>query len=144
MPSEDTIKLLRECNAGVKMGIASIDDVLDKVTDDTFKSLLTTCKQEHSKLDDEIKTELDKFGDDGKEPNPLAKGMSHMKTDVKTMMEPGDQTIADLITEGCNMGVKSLRHYLNQYSLADATAKGIAQRLIQLEKQLTDDIAIYL
>ena len=31
MIEQDTIKLLRECDAGVKMGVASIDDVLDQV-----------------------------------------------------------------------------------------------------------------
>ena len=29
MIESDTIKLLRECDAGIKMGVASIDDVLD-------------------------------------------------------------------------------------------------------------------
>ena len=28
MIEQDTIKLLRECDAGVKMGISSIDDVI--------------------------------------------------------------------------------------------------------------------
>lgn len=31
MIEEDTIKLLRECNSGIKMGVSSIDDVLPKV-----------------------------------------------------------------------------------------------------------------
>ena len=28
MNANDTVKLLRECDAGIKMGVASIDDVL--------------------------------------------------------------------------------------------------------------------
>ena len=31
MIEQDTIKLLRECDAGVKMGVDSIDDVLGEV-----------------------------------------------------------------------------------------------------------------
>ena len=31
MIEQDTVKLLRECDAGVKMGISSIDDVLKYV-----------------------------------------------------------------------------------------------------------------
>ena len=31
MIEPDTIKLLRECDAGIKMGVKSIDDVLDRV-----------------------------------------------------------------------------------------------------------------
>ena len=36
----DTIKLLRECDAGVEMGISSIDDVKDYVKSQTLKKLL--------------------------------------------------------------------------------------------------------
>ena len=31
MIQEDTVKLLRECNAGIKMGVSSLDEVLPKV-----------------------------------------------------------------------------------------------------------------
>ena len=36
MIEQDTIKLLRECDAGIKMGVSSIDDVLDYVDDGEF------------------------------------------------------------------------------------------------------------
>ena len=29
MVNEDTIKLLRECDAGIKMGVSAIDEVID-------------------------------------------------------------------------------------------------------------------
>ena len=31
MVESDTVKLLRECDAGVKMGVDSIEDVIDNV-----------------------------------------------------------------------------------------------------------------
>ena len=37
MVEQDTIKLLRECDAGVKMGVSSIDDVIGYVKDEKFK-----------------------------------------------------------------------------------------------------------
>ena len=144
MVEQDTIKLLRECDAGVKMGTASIDDVLDDVTNDCFKKLLTVCKREHNQLQDEIQRLLDKYQDEGKNPNPMAKGMSHMKTSMKLNMEPTDATIADLMTDGCNMGVKYLNRYLNQYEAADEVSKDICKRLINLEEKLAVDIRQYL
>jgi len=144
MVEQDTIKLLRECDAGVKMGVASIEDVLDNVSSSEFKQLLTTCKQEHEKLEREIREQLDRFRDDGKEPNPMAKSMSWVKTNMKMAMEPSDATIAGLMTDGCNMGVKSLNKYLNQYAAADEVSKDIAKRLINLEEKLTVDIRGYL
>ena len=144
MVDQDTIKLLRECDAGVKMGVASIDDVLEYVDDEEFKKLLIRCKDEHIDLNDKVQKLLEEYHDDGKEPNPMAKGMSWMKTNMKLVMHESDATIADLMTDGCNMGVKSLHKYLNQYSAADEKAKDIAKKLINIEEKLTVDIRGYL
>lgn len=144
MIEQDTIKLLRECDAGIKMGVSSIDDVLDNVKDQAFKQLLIQCKDNHETLKTEIQTLLNQYHDDGKNPNPIAKGMSWMKTNVKLSMDSSDAVIADLITDGCDMGVKSLSRYLNQYKAADETSKDIAKRLIALEEKLGKDIRQYL
>ena len=74
----------------------------------------------------------------------MAKGMSWIKTNAKLAMEESDQTIADLMTDGCNMGVKSLRKYKNQYPAADAASKAIADRLIQEEEHLIKEVQSYL
>lgn len=144
MIEPDTIKLLRECDAGIKMGVASIDDVLDYVREDKLRNRLSDCKREHNKLKDDIQFLLDKYHDDGKEPDAMAKGMSWMKTNVKLVMNESDETIADLMTDGCNMGVKSLNKYLNQYKAADEESKDITKRLINLEEKLAVDIRCFL
>lgn len=144
MIEQDTVKLLRECDAGVKMGIKSIEDVLGYVQSDSLEKYLTDCKNEHEKLGEEINELLDKYHDDGKEPNPIASGMSWLKTGVKLAFDESDGTIADLMTDGCNMGVKSLNRYLNEYEAADEVSKDIAKRLINLEERLAVDIRAYL
>ena len=142
--TDDTVKLLRECDAGIKMGVSSIDDVFDNVHNKEFKKLLYDCKTEHEKLDNELQELLAKYQDDGKEPNPIAKGMSWIKTNVKIALNESDDVIADLMTDGCNMGVKSLNKYLNKYEAADEVSKDITKRLINLEQKLTIDIRCYL
>ena len=144
MIEQDTIKLLRECDAGVKMGITSIDDVLDHVQDKKFKQRLEECRSEHEKLDRGLQAHLDNYHDEGKNPNPIAQGKSWVKTNVKLAMEDSDASVASLMTDGCNMGVKSLSQYLNQYKAADEPSKAIARRLIDVEQQLVDDIRQYL
>jgi len=144
MIEQDTIKLLRECDAGVKMGISSICDVVDYVRNKNLKEKLKKCKREHDKLDSEIQTLLDKYKDDGKEPATIAKGMSWIKTNIKLAMDESDETIADLITDGCNMGVKSLSRYLNQYKAADEVSKDIAKKLITMEEKLACEMRAYL
>lgn len=144
MIESDTIKLLRECDAGIKMGVSAITDVLDYVKNDEFKEYLTKSKCEHEKLKEEIQTLLDKYQDTGKNPNPIVKSMSTMKTNMKLVMHKSDETIADLMTDGYNMGVKSLNKYLNQYKAADEVSKDITKRLIHLEEKTTIDIRKYL
>ena len=144
MIEQDTIRLLRECDAGVKMGVASIDDVLDDVKSQSLRQYLANCRNEHVELSKEINVLLENYQDEGKEPNPMAKGMSHMKTAMKIAFEKSDETIADLITDGCNMGVKSLNKYLNEYEAASEVSKDICKRLINLEEKLAVDIRDYL
>ena len=144
MIEQDTVKLLRECDAGVKMGVSSIDDVLGYVHAPELKSLLERCKKEHEELGEEIGKLLNRYQDEGKEPNPIAQKMSWLKTNVKLVMHESDKTIADLMTDGCNMGVKSLNRYLNQYVAADEVSKDITKRLINLEEKLTVDMREYL
>ncbi len=144
MIEQDTVRLLRECDAGVQMGVASIDDVLEKVHSEPLKRRLTDCKQEHEKLAGEIQDLLDEYHDDGKAPSPMAKGMSWVKTNMKMAMDSSDETIADLMTDGCNMGVKSLNQYLNQYEAASEVSKDITKRLIDLEEKLAVDIRQFL
>ena len=58
--------------------------------------------------------------------------------------DPSDKTISNLMTDGCNMGVKSLNKYLNQYEAAEEKVKDITKRLINLEEKLAIDIRQYL
>ena len=140
----DTVRLLRECDSGVAMGVDALDGVLERTRAKPLKKLLSDNKDKHLRLKHEIGTLLESYHDEGKQPPAMAKSMSHMKTGMKMAMNESDKTVADLITDGCNMGVKSLSQYLNQYKAADEQSKAIAGRLIDLEQQLVTDVRAYL
>ena len=142
--SNDTIKLLRECNAGIKMGISSLDDVMDSVENKSLKSILCNSREIHTRLDQETKQYLSKYNDGGKEPAAMAKVMSKIKTEFKTMGEDNDPNIADLITDGCNMGIKSLYRYLNQYPAAEDEIRNLVYRIIETEEALRAELRNYL
>ena len=144
MENNDTIYLLKECDAGSKMAVTSIDEVLDKVTDREFLKLLVESKKHHEKLGNDLHSLLNELGAEEKEPSPIAKGMSWMKTNVKIGLDGSDATIADLIVDGCDMGIKSLYKYLNQYPAADEKAKEICKRLISIEDALRKPLYGYL
>ena len=144
MIEADTIRLLRECDAGVRMGVASIDQVLGEVRSGELKQKLFHSREAHETLGRELQSCLARFGDEGKEPNPVAQGMSWLKTEASLGLKHSDRTIADLMTDGCDMGVKKLSGYLNRYKAADEASKDLAKRLISLEDALCSDLREYL
>ena len=144
MIEKDTVRLLRECDAGIKMGVKSICDVMDHVKSRELRELLHACKDRHDELDKELQELLGQYGDEGKEPSLMAEAMSKIKTEMKLQMKHTDQTVADLMTDGCDMGVKSLSRYLNQYAAADEKSKDLAKRLIALEADLAVDLRDFL
>ena len=126
------------------MAVTSIDEVLDKVSNSDFLKLLVETKKHHEKLGNDLHEMLNEKGAEEKDPSPIAKGMSWMKTNVKIGMDGRDETIADLIVDGCDMGIKSLYKYLNQYPAADKEAKEICKRLISIEEELRKSLYDYL
>lgn len=140
----DTIELLQECDAGIKMGIDAIDEVMSHVKNDEFKDKLIGYKKDYNSIQDEIDEFLARYNERGKNPDPFVKGMATVKTNVKMAISDNDATIADLLTNGCNMGVKSINKYLNRYVGADDEAKALTKELIRLMDRQTTDIRKYL
>ena len=141
---DDTIKLLRECNAGIKMGVSTLDEVLEHVQDEKLKNLLAKSKETHTELGNMTHAYLNEYHDDGKEPAMMAKVMSWVKTNVKLGGDDSDSAAADLVTEGCNMGIKSLYQYLNQYPAADDKVKKLAKDVAKAEEKLVEDLRPFL
>lgn len=141
---ENTINLLKECDAGTKTAVNSIKEVLDNVKSEELLSLLTEALHEHEDIGNEIADMLRENGGHGKDPNPMARVMSWMKINFKLLEKGDDKTIAALMVDGCNMGVKQLSSYLNEYEGADDKSKRLAKRLINSEEKLAKELKNYL
>lgn len=144
MDHQDTLRLLRECDAGAKMGVASIDGVLENVKNQQLHDLLSASRERHEQLGNRTAQLLDTLGEAGKEPPAMAKGMAAMKSGMKMMLGNPDQQAADLICDGCGMGVKSLSRYLNQYPNAQPQAQKVARELIAEEEGLEQAVRPFL
>ncbi len=143
----DTIHLLKECDSGAKMAVSSIDEVVEDIQNSKLKEFLLQSKKHHKKLEDEIHEQLMEHDSEEKDPNPIAKGMSWLKTNMKMTLSPDDRndaTVADLIIDGCHMGIKSLHRFLNQYHDADSASKNLCHELIRIEEQLCNSLCSYL
>ena len=140
----DTINLLRECNAGIKMGEDAIKQLLPHAKSEDLRHTLEVCKNTHATLGDETHALLISYGADTKDPHPIVRAMSSMKICGTMLMKESDKSIAHLMTDGCDMGIKSLSSYLNKYKNADSGAKNIAKRLIASEEYLESKMRDFL
>lgn len=144
MIEQDTVRLLRECNAGVQMAVQAIAAALPHAQAASLQALLEKSRSEHQKIGQEGEELLHRYQDEGKGAPAIAKAMAAMKTKMQLAMEETDAHVANLITDGCNMGVKSLSRYLNQYAAADEKSKALCRRLIEAEERLAVALRDYL
>lgn len=140
----DSLELLKECDAGVKMGISSLDEVIESVSDLELRDILEESRNRHYILKKRVEEYLKKYREEGKEPPTMAKAMSWAKTNWKLAVGESDHKVADLVTDGCNMGIKSLHRYLNQYPAAKKEIRGLAQNLVGIEEELGKRLRNYL
>lgn len=144
MQEKDTVNLLKECNAGVKTAVNSINEVTEKVRSRQIHSLLEQSLRQHEKLGDELHYLLDTHHESGKEPSGMARIMSWLNINLKFIKTPTDNKIAELMYDGCHMGIKSIYRYKNQYPDASSDAKSLAAQIIEAEKSCMLELQKYL
>lgn len=144
MPNDDTIKLLNECNSGIKMGVQGINEVIVHADNKQLIAILNKYLKEHERLGNKTHEYLNKFHDNGKEPSAIATAMSWVKINLTMIQTNQDEHIADLMIDGCNMGIKSIAKYLNKYPTALPEVKELASDVIKLEENFALDLRKFL
>ena len=139
-----TLSLLKECDSGAKMSVTSLRDMAEKTQNSGLKKILEDSIKRHEELGAQIGDTLREGGENGKEPNPMAKMMSHMKITVKATDKDGDREIAALCTDGCNMGIKQLSKCINDSKDADEKAIKLANAIVEHEEGLIKAVRPYL
>lgn len=140
----DSIALLKECDSGLEMAITTLDQVLPKANANNFRNLLDDYYQEHIAVQKKIDDTLAELHTTGKKANPLAENMAKVETNFKLLLQPTDQEIANLMMDGCNMGIKSVSKYMNQYSQAQQEVMQLANDIITLEQKFVNELRQYL
>ena len=142
--NEDSINLLKECNSGAKTAVNSFDAVIDKVHDPALQEMLKGSRQAHVDLGNETDRLLESEGETGKDPSAMARAGARFKINLELLRESTDNTIADLMTDGCNMGIKQISVYFNKYPNADDAVKTLAERFRSEEDTLLQKLRKYL
>src|SRR5690606_15257938 len=140
----DTIKLLKEVNSGCKSATNSMEQVLPFAKNEQLKNIINKYNDIHIKLGDECHALLNQVDKDEKDPSIMAKAMSWISTEVKLMINDDTHRIAELMIDGCNMGIKSLSEYINKYKSASPESIDLAKRLVRIEQDFMNELLPYL
>lgn len=141
---KDTVELLADCTAGIEMAVSTMDGVLPNVKDQTLRKKLQDSIHTHREIRNDTVAMLHSLGGQEKQPPLMAKGMSWLKTNTRFAFGPNDPGAAELVANGCDMGVRSLCKSRNRYGGADVQAKQLAERLIDCEEQLSAGMRPYM
>jgi hypothetical protein len=142
--NEDTINLLKECNAGCKSGTNSMEQVLPYIENENLKSIIDEYNDKHIKIGDECHQMLNEYHEEEKDPQVSAKAFSWISTEMKLMMNNDTHKIADIMIDGCNMGIKSVSEYINKYKTASKGSMGLANKLVKTEQEFMNELLGYL
>lgn len=141
---DDTIKLLKEVDAGCKMAIDSIDRMENFHMGPDMAHMTECYKQKHQALQQKVTTMLHGFGETGKEPSAMASAMSKTTTQFKMFMREDNHQAAKILMDGCNMGIQSVAEYINKYKAASSESISVAKSLIQTEEDFMCDLKKFL
>lgn len=141
---QDTRKLYQECDSGCKMAVDSIDQLLEYAKSNDLRELLCKYKRKHEEIERKAEMALIHAGQEGKNPGMAAEAFSWMTTKMKLSMDADDKKVAEILMNGCNMGIQSICKIQNQYCDASRECKDLAENLVRTEEELMKELKAYL
>ena len=138
--NQDTIELLSQINAGCKMAVDSMEQVQKSVDDVKLKDIIKKYNDAHIKMEDTTHRILNNAGVPDREPGIVAKTFAAMQAKTKLLMKNEVHEAADILTDGCNMGIKSLSEYRNRCKAADEKSIDLCQKLCDIENRMIGEL----
>lgn len=141
--NEDSTKLLMECNMGCKSATNSMEQIMPFIKDKELEKIVERYNNKHISYADKCHELLNENDEDEKDPPAIASAFAWFGTEVKLMVDDKTEKIADILVDGCNMGIKSLSKYINQYDKAEKKIIDLARELIDIEESFMKELLNY-
>ena len=126
-----------------KMGADAIINLLHRVNDKELKSELSVQLSRYEEFVAEARAQLQEMGERPEEEGMVSRLMAKMGVTMNTVIDKTSSHIAQMIIEGCVMGITDLQKRLNDgrdYKKAEA----LARRLISFEEDTAERMRVYL
>lgn len=140
----DTVDLLKDCDSGCKMATDSMEQMLQYVSNPDLNRIIMKYNEDHIEIGNEIHRYLNSGGEQAQDPSMMARTFAKVQSGVRMTFSGDSHQAAAILTDGCNMGIKSLNESKNKYGAADDKSVGMCERLIRLEKDMCNDLQAFL
>ena len=142
--NSDSVMLLKECDAGSKMAVESIGQFRVYAENTTLKNCLDKYIKEHEVFGSKCRKMLVENNECPQDPSKMASAFAKISTDVRMMLDKDSSKIANLLIDGCNMGIKTTTENMHKYSNATPETMNIAKEMIQLEQEMSKELLGFL
>lgn len=144
MKVNNHIEFLNYIYQNAEMGIVGINDIISKVKDEEFESLLNEQKSDYENICNEAIEILKKYGKEQQELNKMAKISSYMMSMMKTMKDPSTSNLAKMMMEGSNKGIIEITEKINNFKEKDEEIVDLANKLLETEQNNLDNLKKFL
>ena len=142
--NKDSIDLLKKCNSGCKSATNSMEQVMDFVSDEKLRKVIHEYNRKHIDIGDECHELLNSEDIEEEDPSIIAKAMSWLGTEVKLAVNDSTNRVADILVDGCNMGIKSLYKELNKQKEAESKIRDLVMELVCIEQDFMNELLEFL
>ena len=142
--NQNTVDFLSEIYRGAKMGVETINSMLNKVNDNKIYDELKYQLRSYDEIANEAHAELSKRNHAPKDISTMNKLSAKMSVGINTVISNNPSHIADMLIKGNTMGVTGIRKSLNSHQDADPQIQALADRFIKLEQSNIDILMKFL
>jgi len=126
------------------MGVVGIDAVKDYAKGEKFKKELMNQREEYNKIYKTAHNMLKESGAEVEHPNAMAKVSTEMMSRMKTLADPTDEKIAEMMLQGSAMGVAKVIRNANEYTGESKEIVNLAHKLQETEELNIENMKRYL
>ncbi len=141
----DTQALLEFVYKNAEMGKKSLSPISSMNTNDEFERVVDRLIGQYSEICSEADKQLTTLGwNKASGLNGMEKFMTDMSVKMSTMKDRSVPHLADMILKGASMGVTDISKKLHEHLIADEEAKKLANKLLDLNSNVIDDMKKFL
>ena len=138
------VELLNYILENAQMGKDSIQELLKRVEDPQFRSLLQNQMEGYQTIYDRTSDKIDRMGGEKKQISPMTKTMSEMMIKMKTLTDHSPSHVSEMMLQGSNMGIIDMTKRMNHYQSADSEIVGLANHLQEFEQNNVESLKKFL